>query len=244
MKRIDLYITFTECFGNCIFCRKWKDTLLFKREDYVRNAFEYEYFEFKTESEIFSWLYEVDLTWVSVINISWNEPATWSKLTEFTKGIRRKWYTKSLNLRISNTIKIDKNILEDFDTIECSLYWYTPEIHNRITENAKSWEILEENTKFIQSSNTLLNMQTIFIYENIEYAEETIKRMLFYTNNRPIKIVYPYFIPRESISSLVPKTDLIKKLLLSIGHQYLKKCILVNFPRNNKLQRFFYDIQN
>ncbi len=240
--RIDLYLGFTSCRGNCIFCRKGEGLVHFPRPTYMSRPDSYRFFHFSSEGECED-IFHQDFIWVDSINISGNDPLSWAHLASYVERIRRAFPEILLTLRISNTYELPESYVHIFDRFEFSIYAETADIHNTIVGSAQAWSILHQNIQLLGKLKSLHKVffQTIFLHENID----NMKNILFFIRDvsypmNPIKIIYPYFMPVADIKSLPKKSEVLKKLITLMGRDFLLNyCFLVNFSIPKKLVWFF-----
>lgn len=240
--QIDIYLGFTSCQWNCIFCRKGDDLVHFPRPSYVNNVDLYHFFHFNSPEECYG-IFLQGFLQVDSINISWNDPLSWLKLPEYIAKIRATFPGVLLTLRMSNTLPLNESYIELFDRFEFSIYGHTRAIHNAIVGSSSAWDILHNNLELFTKTNSTnkLFFQTIFLYENIEYMKD----ILFFIRDNsypgnPIKIIYPYFMPSLDRWSLPKKSEVLKKLFILMWNNFLLQyCDMVNFSIPSSLTSFF-----
>ncbi len=244
MKQVDLYLWFTSCGWNCLFCKKGSDLIYFPRSDYYNYTTKYEFFHIPSIEKLEEWFNTIDFTIVSRLNISWNDPIEWSGLDEFLRNFRIQYPHIYLILRISNTYILRDSLLCSIDKIEMSLYGHNKKIHECIMDSEGVWEIFHTNLSMIQVFPRIkIQFQTIFLYSNIMHAESIISYLSFLSQDLPVKLVYPHFIPRTMIYELIPKTQYIRLLIQTVSSEKLKKCVLHNFPNISGLRNIFLNIK-
>lgn len=250
--QLDLYLGFTSCQGNCIFCRKGKDLVHFQRSASDSNQGSYLFREFFSENGAWEWVqneFPKLTSNIGKINISGNDPIDWSELSRFMEILKRFQPNALFTLRLSNTIEIqNRDILNSFDKFECSLYADNEPLHNAIIGNQSAWSILHKNLSILSESGLWdrVFFQTIPIRENLHSLQSL---MLYLTEKlktkNPIKIIYPYFFPGETKGkSLVSRKEILIQLLESVPKEYLKSwCKLQNFPPTASLEKIFLSVQ-
>jgi hypothetical protein len=97
---------------------------------------------------------QADLQDVRKINISGNEPITWTDLEVFLDELSlRRAGESSCTLRISNTVQINSLSFDGVDNIEMSIYGPNEQVHNSVTLSKMSWDILHKNLDYIRTSS-------------------------------------------------------------------------------------------
>ena len=238
---VDIFLGFTQCKWNCVFCRRGESLVYFPRAEYNDSYYKFVYYasDSKIDYEFFQGLWKQSNL---KINISWNEPLSWDWLDFFITTIRNILPQAIFVLRISNTFRICHSITKNIDRIEFSIYGPNQDIHNKVVWNRDAWNILQNNISVLKD-NGLQNsifFQTIVVKSNIHCVWETIKYITSLTTY-PVKIVYPYFFPVDELLQLPQKSEILKEILLQIDISTLKsKCIMVNFSMSKKLESLFY----
>jgi hypothetical protein len=241
--QLDIYLWFTSCKGNCIFCKKGEWIVNFSRPDYMKDPNGYRLFHFSNENEIETFLSKEFPPWISTINISWNDPTSWNWLTRFVERIRDNFPWIVLTLRPSNTYIISSEYTSIFDRFEFSIYGQNKQLHNLMVWSDQAWDILQANITEFRANDKIdkIFFQTIFLYENLSFISEILQYMRNIShNNNPIKIVYPYFMPLLNRNSLPTKSTILKALIKKMWTEFLRKnCILINFSVPKKLAYLF-----
>lgn len=231
MKYIDIFLWFTDCQGMCKFCEKWHDLVFFEREEYFYDSTTYQRFFIETETElemILPHFYGIDCE----IAISGNEPLMFSGLIHFIKKLKVISPESILVLRTSGMEIMSDELIQIFDKIELSLYGSTEKLHNTIVGNKDAWKNLGRNIQQVISKWCLekVYFQTILLSTNISDIWNIISTIFSFDIQTPIKIVYPYFIPKNNTTFLVSKSEILKHLLIQVDRDILRKQIeLINF---------------
>ncbi len=245
--QIDIYLGFTSCQWNCIFCRKWDSLAYFPRPTYTRDTDAYLFFHFSTEEEADT-LFQRKFIGLTDINISWNDAISWKDLSKYIYKIRIHYPGINITLRISNTTVLPTDYIGLFERFEFSIYGHTEDLHNMIVGSEEAWNVLHTNITLFRDAHTLnkIFFQTIFLHENIWYLSDTITYIINTTHiDNPIKIVYPYFMPTKDIKSLPKKSEVLKKICIDIWPIIRKECcILVNFSVPQKLIPLFFGVSD
>jgi len=239
MKNIDIFLAFTKCKWMCKFCEKWEELLFLPRQEY--DIFSYQRHEVCSSEELYSLYRKKDMQHYN-ISISWYEPLEFLWLYTYLVYLREIFPNASITLRTSWLENIWQDILEIVDSLEISIYGSTPEIHNSMVWNCIAWNMLNQNIIKIKNLNILykLHLQTIILRENMEDIPDLIYFMLSFKTWNKLKVVYPYFMPKNKISYLPTKKEVLRKLIISIDANVLKKSIcLVNFSSSPILKKIF-----
>lgn len=250
--QLDIYLWFTSCNGNCIFCKKGQWLVSFPRSHSDSNLWGYIFHQFHDEKWAWDWiespLSEADQG-MKRINISWNDPIEWDNLEKFMDILTKKYPNTEFTLRLSNTLLIEKNeILKYFHKFEFSLYADNTALHNSIIWNKHAWDIFHSNLIILEKEKLKdkIFFQTIPIRENIDNLPSIISYIIekLETKNS-IKIIYPYFFPKLTLKhSLLSRKEILEVLIKNTSHSYLLAyCKLQNFPPSDLYNHLFLSIQ-
>lgn len=227
----------------CLFCKRGRDLIYFPRPIFMMDSKKYQFFHFLTREDLSNWYERFDLWIADNLNISWNEPLDWEGLSEFMLSIKTNYKDIVVTLRISNTMLLKKEILDNIDSVEISLYWHNSLLQERITGSRDSWKFFHRNLETIKTKKNIgISLQTIFIYSNISYSREILEYMLDISNTKIVKIVYPQFMPNDSLSELISKKELLRILIKENPRELLSHVVLQNFPRIPSLTHLFHAI--